>query len=459
MSINNGSIIAPVSISDIASLIGASSFDLGTLCKHQNINKWAIYKPESHRKLDVLSLENDRKPNHMGLSPVELPAMKETAGGVVSISIASAEDSIREWYYQKPTGGSSSPLRISDFINPEKPESLGYNHDAVAPDSDWKDVEMAKPSQSSSLTVLVSNFSFRSTEDSAANIGSANSNFLPLSYLFSTAEMKNMYIGVAIYLPDKNGFMFASGKVSIGDANSTNRGDVFPNLSTNEYLRDQLTGNEYTFIPCLLYNPQTARVQEQAQRTYITMTMGKVYCMPSGAKSFKIKFNTAIKNSSKTFVYNGVTVTGYYLSGTYSISTPAGGSRLAYLIKGYNVNATGKTLGGWFITTIPVAYANYGFYVYQIIVIYARTNGDSNVLTYDQAPSESISVNEYLYCQYLVDIAPGANTRYVQYGYTLNTGTISNTNKVTASTSNGSMSFYGYIADEAQVGLTVDCVR
>lgn len=46
MSIVNGNQInAPIGISDVSKVLGTASTDLGTLCTHQNVHKWAKYKP------------------------------------------------------------------------------------------------------------------------------------------------------------------------------------------------------------------------------------------------------------------------------------------------------------------------------------------------------------------------------------------------------------------------------
>ena len=48
MSNSGGKITAPVSIDDVRTVLGVSSYDLGTLCKNSNgkINKWSKYKPD-----------------------------------------------------------------------------------------------------------------------------------------------------------------------------------------------------------------------------------------------------------------------------------------------------------------------------------------------------------------------------------------------------------------------------
>ncbi len=429
--------------SDVSAVLGVASMEVGTLCTSDKINRWAIYKPLQYKGISKLTLAQ-RMEKNMGLSPASVTRLKD-AYGVAKASLEAIESEIREWSYAKPMGGSTSPYRLGDFD--------GYDHESVACDSDWKDAQAAK----GRATVPVANFSFRLNEESASNIGSANSNFMPLSYITS---YDNWYLGLALYIPEKQGWMFICGTKSLKEATSSTIGSVLPTVNSSELVKDLLKDlDEVTYIPCLLANPQTAKVQEQAQRTYITMSAGTVYCMPSGAKSHKIYFHTAISNTMKQFLYNGMWVSAYQLSEAYYIRFNGRDERMAYLIKGKVDNATGRTLNGWFITTITMGDAAYGFQVKQIIVVYATVPGDGNLLDISSAPSEPISVENYLYCNKIVDIGPTANTRYEMYSYSLVANDISNTNKITVRTQYGDVSFYGYASTEVQVGLVVDCVR
>ena len=54
MSVSNGIISAPVSISDIQNAIGTSGGgDLATLCKSNNIKMWAKWKPVPKSLIDT----------------------------------------------------------------------------------------------------------------------------------------------------------------------------------------------------------------------------------------------------------------------------------------------------------------------------------------------------------------------------------------------------------------------
>lgn len=88
-----------ISIPMVASELGTNENDLGRLCTHLNINKWAKYKPVIHPSTGILTAEQ----------------LKSTSYG-----IGSADGT-----YARPTGGANSPFRLSDFI--------GYNHDAKPP--------------------------------------------------------------------------------------------------------------------------------------------------------------------------------------------------------------------------------------------------------------------------------------------------------------------------------------
>ena len=55
MSLSNGLITAPVSIDDVASALGHGSYDLGTLCMSNNVNKWSFRKPIIHTSNGELS--------------------------------------------------------------------------------------------------------------------------------------------------------------------------------------------------------------------------------------------------------------------------------------------------------------------------------------------------------------------------------------------------------------------
>ena len=95
-----------LSVAMVKSELGASTNDVGRLCIHPNINKWSKWKPVRHRSLVPISQAQLASTN-FGLKP---PTPKTNYTLVMDA----------EWEYLKPTGGLSSPYRLTDFINYNK---------------------------------------------------------------------------------------------------------------------------------------------------------------------------------------------------------------------------------------------------------------------------------------------------------------------------------------------------
>lgn len=103
--------------SDMTQISSRNTFDLGRLCTHTNINKWAKYKPIHHSGLQILSesARTDRQGDG------------EYYGVMIRMnSMAMSSLHNVTFAYNRPKGGASSPYRLSDFINENG--TAGYNH-------------------------------------------------------------------------------------------------------------------------------------------------------------------------------------------------------------------------------------------------------------------------------------------------------------------------------------------
>lgn len=101
----------------VGTALGSSSRDVGTLCKHSAINKWAKGKPVPYPS-DTGVTDHERRFCNQGFD----------LNSVTSISISqllSSAQANKDWTYIKPSGGANSPYRLGDF--------RGYNHNAVPP--------------------------------------------------------------------------------------------------------------------------------------------------------------------------------------------------------------------------------------------------------------------------------------------------------------------------------------
>lgn len=111
---------AGISTGDIAYVLGSSSSDVGTLCQHDSINKWAKFKPVRHAKWGELSLA-DRSFASFGFatSPTYWEGDEQKRGifantfsDVYNASVVNQG----EWNYLRPRGISQfEPYRMLDF--------------------------------------------------------------------------------------------------------------------------------------------------------------------------------------------------------------------------------------------------------------------------------------------------------------------------------------------------------
>lgn len=92
-----------ISVTLVKSTLGAGTNDIGTLCKHENINMWSKWKPI--RCNGITLTEDALKSNNYGIKITQdflnLPSVIP----------------LRKWEYMRPAGGASSPYRLGDFRN------------------------------------------------------------------------------------------------------------------------------------------------------------------------------------------------------------------------------------------------------------------------------------------------------------------------------------------------------
>lgn len=117
MSTNKGIITKPVSVADVQKTLGVTVNSVGGLCTSDAINKWAKYKPVSRPVLRPLTEEERKGTGGTG----EYYGLQCT---LTQITISPELHNVG-FEYIRPTGGISSPYRLSDFD--------GYDH-AAEPD-------------------------------------------------------------------------------------------------------------------------------------------------------------------------------------------------------------------------------------------------------------------------------------------------------------------------------------
>lgn len=105
-----------ITTSGIATILGVSSRDVGTLCKSEKINPWSKWKP-IYSSVVTMTIE-ELKARNYGLEILRAKNAEELYRKV-------AANGNKGYKYNRPTGGSAAPYRLGDFRN--------YEHQAFEP--------------------------------------------------------------------------------------------------------------------------------------------------------------------------------------------------------------------------------------------------------------------------------------------------------------------------------------
>lgn len=218
MSYSNGIITAPVSIYDVQRAIGASSPDLGTLCKHANINKWAQFKSLRYTAIGTTDQFNSTTGQWsanstwwLGDFTGERWGMRFSIdGGIGNISSRTSEgktyreptsgffynlmrDNLR-WNYVKPQGIESSPYspyRLTDFCL--------YNHAAKCPLPFSYTRTLYVSGASGTMATYNMDCDIRSADDEVSYGLSLQFMTPPSGYTSVMPTLSDTYVGVLFY--------------------------------------------------------------------------------------------------------------------------------------------------------------------------------------------------------------------------------------------------------------------
>ncbi|MBQ3700837.1 MAG: hypothetical protein II886_13185 [Prevotella sp.] len=311
MAYSNGTITAPVSVADVqkavpviltTTLNGVTyrrlSGDVGLLCSAQDgdtisgkltigsttynvtwtvrrsadINKWAKFKPVKVAKIGRLTYSEiaDAK---FGLVPALNTILKtfgDGSGGANVTDSTVLENILNanlDWTYNRPTGGTNSPYRLTDFYAPaDNDGGYGYYHDTPQPMSgvsDWglnlKDIETCLGSipytagspisawkvgvNTGIAAPVYSRLSFRFGSSSYDNVGGMDVKAIPLNDLLGIMNTAEYWrLAIAVQVPSSEGNLqtmrFFSSRWSFLDAHEQSNSPslVLPCLSTNQTL-------------------------------------------------------------------------------------------------------------------------------------------------------------------------------------------------------------------------------
>lgn len=203
-------VIKPVGFHDVQRALGTSECDEGSLCSHDNINMWAIYKPiitgaSDTNKFDAVSYA-ERQEVNFGISDIPMWSridymLSFLFGTRSSTNYPQVGNKPKYWTYRKPYGAGyregtvympDTPFRISDFVNPVI-NGVGYYHTAERP---FKDMENHEYTYNSSGIFRIN-----------YGCGAQNDWTIKLNQLQYSSQVSwgDMYFGVAMCQLDGNG--------------------------------------------------------------------------------------------------------------------------------------------------------------------------------------------------------------------------------------------------------------
>lgn len=349
MGYTNNRITKPVSFKDVQNALGVSYTELAQLCICDNINKWAMYKPISHASIGVLS-ESDRGSKTYGLSAIQNEKAIDLYKGNIAANdtnFNAAVASSYDWKYTKPTGGSSSPYRLADFVDPSS--TRGYYHltpppieivgnavftknqlsdvantywvTAIVPSGDitnWRLQIYTTYTKSQTLEagLVYSGYKARWGTASQDNINGASSDVIPITYLLGDSILnQNWRMGLLVYAPAVSGLFSAEAGLFVSkttlkyahtNGNSGNTGNMISvDLCTNQRLAQHMlacfgSANTMNFraLPvmvkdCYIQYTNSLIPEQEHGRSYITnnnsgATSPQIYSLPSGSMEIKI---------------------------------------------------------------------------------------------------------------------------------------------------------------------------
>ncbi len=177
-----------ISTSIVMNYIGGSSNNVGQLCLHPNINKWAKYKPVRYNSVNINRLSESWWRAQDGNCGLNIPVYPNIAAMFTAL-----RNNTVMWDYLKPSGGATQPFRIADFG--------GYEHTAQPP---------FVPQQLNSTY-----YRTLGIIGTALDLRPQSSNELSVSDLGSAYNLGAMYFGVALCQQGTSGYKYMTQNITM----------------------------------------------------------------------------------------------------------------------------------------------------------------------------------------------------------------------------------------------------
>lgn len=261
MSIDRGIIVAPVTIDDVKQILGESTNDLGRLCRSSNINMMSKYKPVPLNRTFVEDSLNADKRTWTSKDGtgwwIGNPNIGDGVFGMRIVNDVQQAKELGRWLYNKPTGTSEAPYRLSDFIGynsnenetnfPLRAEVYGYSErNNVVYDDNVVSIlfqggdDPIYPNNTFSLGDLLNMLH-----------NGLGANVYPAVCIYNETKGRKMFVSSDV--PMKPGVM--NDEITIFRVDFKHKGKIYEGEILDDNYRGYLTGYEVgdrlTFIPLL----------------------------------------------------------------------------------------------------------------------------------------------------------------------------------------------------------------
>lgn len=447
---STGIITKPVSIYDLQQALSSSSSDLGTLCMSSNINKWAKYKPvvvaNNVGRLTYTELSNA----NFGLSYTQNTLLASRSDRSQDSSTVSDIDELEEifvantqWNYTQPSGGISSPFRLTDFYaaQQDSEDAWGYYKDTPGPIDNVSNMtiklsDLRTCMNNGDITssgsagawileddapILYTNLKFRYGSETGYNMNGADVRSIILTDLMGMTSSDNYRLAVAVQVPSGSSLsymrFFASKRTfaQFRSLSTKTPAEIMPCLGSNQFLC-YLINN---YMSYLYYSATGDKLgNHKLNSTDPTATLPACLCVVKDIKMGREQGTyTHCQLDSTSYVYPApAVITKFSISIVDDVNFSSGGG--AYDIVNIGTRMTGKyTQFGEATYTRAYIYeiileqkesvSTSVMFKYTINYTYVTGYGSSGFITATGTISDSIELNSSELKKITLYAAPG----------------------------------------------------
>ena len=301
-----------VGIYDVQRALSTSRHDVGELCTHDNINMWARYKPETPVTGLVTYGVQPITLQQRTLNGYSIRALQNQQYGNLSSLVSDLRNgnARNPFTYMKPTGGASSPYRLTDFEN--------YWHGAPCPITfPYNPTDQLAVTNTGALQL----YYYVSEQGSAYGLGLAD-----LRLQNDSQDLSSYYFGILIY--NANNYYAGTQSSPMGRGSAEGLDVTLTGVSQ--------TPAKYTMIPFFATQPianqsssfvgsiypmifAKGEIQTASEVQYFAISVW-VYVWSNDMGTVRLRYSVVNRTSASRNFNTGTSYQSYFTIGNPSLS-------------------------------------------------------------------------------------------------------------------------------------------